>query len=630
MVAERIVSRSGPPSSLPEPNDAGWWTPARPVGERPARLGVQVGSPVTSYRPSIALKPVPVSPQPQPQPQPPQATSSDDTKRKLDLILQHVVALDGAIERRLAGAEARQTERLEAVRLELGESQNKLEARVSRSELSLERVSSALGRLADDISVRFDAQGEQLGQSLSRLQQRLGALESYAHQREQEIERKVAAALGESEQNSRASVNQALADFERFLNGAAPAGQSVEASAPQQPAAPAETVSQAVWTSGVVGSHAGEFPTLSESRPLRGAVAESGLRDFDGLKRALDGLGGQVPVSQPGTERFGGSVQSSSPLDDELRSASPPYLSLRADEEDRKQGGSEPGRSPAATWLIASSAAVLSLGVVGVGLWNNSSQAQSKPLVGTSGEGALREVSAGLPAAPSEIDTSLSLGMDVATVGPRLEVPASDQLASAPASPAMPTIRSQSRSVARAERNPVSAARQELLRGAQSGRAVAMHNLAIDLLNGEHGPPDQKGAIAWFKRAADRGLTDSKYNLGALYERGVGVPENKAEALHWYKQAAAEGDPEASLRVAQLSKAPDAPRVSSQAVEAAPAVSSGPDPKVLETQKLLARAGYYLGPLDGRDTPSLRSALATFQKETDMTGRSEAMSLWPQ
>ena len=47
---------------------------------------------------------------------------------------------------------------------------------------------------------------------------------------------------------------------------------------------------------------------------------------------------------------------------------------------------------------------------------------------------------------------------------------------------------------------------------------------------------------------ADRGITDSQYNLGILYQRGSGEPQNDAEAYKWFALAADRGDSEAATK----------------------------------------------------------------------------------
>jgi localization factor PodJL len=62
---------------------------------------------------------------------------------------------------------------------------------------------------------------------------------------------------------------------------------------------------------------------------------------------------------------------------------------------------------------------------------------------------------------------------------------------------------------------------------------------------GAQGKPDYKTAAQWFRKAADRGIADSQYNLGILYARGIGVEQNLPEAYKWFSLASAQGDKEA-------------------------------------------------------------------------------------
>jgi Sel1 repeat len=51
-----------------------------------------------------------------------------------------------------------------------------------------------------------------------------------------------------------------------------------------------------------------------------------------------------------------------------------------------------------------------------------------------------------------------------------------------------------------------------------------------------------------FRKAADRGVADSQYNLAILYARGIGVEHNFAEAYKWFSLAAKEGDKDAAKK----------------------------------------------------------------------------------
>ena len=72
-----------------------------------------------------------------------------------------------------------------------------------------------------------------------------------------------------------------------------------------------------------------------------------------------------------------------------------------------------------------------------------------------------------------------------------------------------------------------------------------MHNLALYYFEGAGGQKDTTLAAQWFRRAAEKGVTDSQFNLGRLYEEGYGVAKDPAAAYRWYAAAARSGDPEA-------------------------------------------------------------------------------------
>src|SRR5262249_22179580 len=73
------------------------------------------------------------------------------------------------------------------------------------------------------------------------------------------------------------------------------------------------------------------------------------------------------------------------------------------------------------------------------------------------------------------------------------------------------------------------------------------------------GKPDYKSAAQWFRKAADRGVADSQFNLGILYARGIGVEQNLAESFKWFSLAAAQGDADAARKRDDIAKRLDAP-----------------------------------------------------------------------
>lgn len=169
------------------------------------------------------------------------------------------------------------------------------------------------------------------------------------------------------------------------------------------------------------------------------------------------------------------------------------------------------------------------------------------------------------------------------------------------------------------------AARRWTRRAAEGGERVAMHNLALYLAAGDGGGRDDAEAATWFRRAADRGVVDSQYNLGLLYEAGRGVEKNLREAYRWFAVAANAGDVTAREKQVELeARLTPAERggldreVSEyRPGQAAPgdlALVIPPAQTLAETQALLARKGYYLGPVDGVASPALRSAAAAYSR----------------
>jgi localization factor PodJL len=174
----------------------------------------------------------------------------------------------------------------------------------------------------------------------------------------------------------------------------------------------------------------------------------------------------------------------------------------------------------------------------------------------------------------------------------------------------------------------LAAARLWTRRAAGGGNRVAMHNLGLFLTEGDGGPRDVEEAAAWFRRAAERGVVDSQFNLGVLYESGRGVSRNLREAYRWFSIAANAGDLAAREKQVELEgrlsaaerAGLDRDSIAFQPGPVPPAARD-PDPLVppattlVETQTLLARQGYYVGPADGVVTPQLRAAAAAYLRD---------------
>jgi localization factor PodJL len=81
-----------------------------------------------------------------------------------------------------------------------------------------------------------------------------------------------------------------------------------------------------------------------------------------------------------------------------------------------------------------------------------------------------------------------------------------------------------------------------------------MHNVAVLEADGGGKGANYKGAAQWFRKAADRGVADSQFNLGILYARGIGVEQNLAESFKWFSLAAAQGDADSARKRDDLAK----------------------------------------------------------------------------
>lgn len=83
-----------------------------------------------------------------------------------------------------------------------------------------------------------------------------------------------------------------------------------------------------------------------------------------------------------------------------------------------------------------------------------------------------------------------------------------------------------------------------------AGAPEAQHDLAAVYTAGHAGvQQDYNRAAYWFRKAADQGIANARYNLGVLHHQGLGTPPNMNEAIYWYDKAAALGHPEAQYNL---------------------------------------------------------------------------------
>jgi TPR repeat protein len=63
---------------------------------------------------------------------------------------------------------------------------------------------------------------------------------------------------------------------------------------------------------------------------------------------------------------------------------------------------------------------------------------------------------------------------------------------------------------------------------------------------------DDKQAFAWFKAAADQGLSPAQLNVGRMYADGIGVKKDESMARKYFEKAASNGDNRASYNLAMM------------------------------------------------------------------------------
>jgi TPR repeat protein len=78
-------------------------------------------------------------------------------------------------------------------------------------------------------------------------------------------------------------------------------------------------------------------------------------------------------------------------------------------------------------------------------------------------------------------------------------------------------------------------------KAAEKGNAQAMNNLGGSYANGHGVQKDEKAAVSWYRQAADKGDADAMTNLGGMYADGRGVEKDEKKAVNWYRQAADKG-----------------------------------------------------------------------------------------
>jgi TPR repeat protein len=87
---------------------------------------------------------------------------------------------------------------------------------------------------------------------------------------------------------------------------------------------------------------------------------------------------------------------------------------------------------------------------------------------------------------------------------------------------------------------------QAIVTQAEKGEVLPQYYYGETLENGygTQGGKDEKGALAWYRKAADQGYAPAQYALGRLYNEGRGTDNNKKNypaANEWLEKAAGQG-----------------------------------------------------------------------------------------
>ena len=92
----------------------------------------------------------------------------------------------------------------------------------------------------------------------------------------------------------------------------------------------------------------------------------------------------------------------------------------------------------------------------------------------------------------------------------------------------------------------------KLVQIANSGDALAQHELGLRLLTGEGTAPDTNTAVYWIKKASDQGLASAQYNYGIMLINGWGTKWNPFAAYDNFLLAAQSGMSQAEYVVGVL------------------------------------------------------------------------------
>jgi len=110
-----------------------------------------------------------------------------------------------------------------------------------------------------------------------------------------------------------------------------------------------------------------------------------------------------------------------------------------------------------------------------------------------------------------------------------------------------------------------------------------------------YGRRDYAEALAWYRKAADKGSPEAEYMIGWMYEYGLGVGPDSSMALIWYRRAAAHGNEDALKGIERLQKQVPAKRGDNGARKTQGSAAAGDDPGAVS---MFGRKVYLRGEFD--------------------------------
>ena len=91
-----------------------------------------------------------------------------------------------------------------------------------------------------------------------------------------------------------------------------------------------------------------------------------------------------------------------------------------------------------------------------------------------------------------------------------------------------------------------------LSKAAKAGQAGAQFYLATKYQYGRDVAKDERQAFAWYKLAADQGISSAQLKVGRMLADGIGTKKDEVLARQYFEKAASHGDNRASFNLAMM------------------------------------------------------------------------------